>query len=586
MVDTLLNSANNLTSIRMEQARLLKERARGSAIIVEVFVFIFAVLFWALISPKFALAWFFSANIMIGVTVLYAKFMAKDGITQDNVTSYLRGHTVICAATGLVWGLTAIFALDFNNPLLFFVSGSMPMILTVGGMLPSSAYCRGYIALAMMALLPYGVYITLVAPDILRIMGLGTFTYFGLAMISSAQAELNTRDGIIAKTTQSLTEKLIQKNEDIQRAQEEKTRFLAATSHDLSQPLQAQGFFIQALREAKTKREQALLIDKIETSWKAQRQLLDGLVDITRLDSGAITPRATSVHLRSEMQKLADEFAAAIETKPLAFHTNFSDLCVNTDPVLLSRIIRNILSNALKFTPPKGQVSFEVTQKADQAQIIISDTGGGIPEAAHYDIFTEYFQIGNDSRDRSKGLGLGLSIVKRLVDILDIKLEFESHIGKGTRFILSLPLHSVANYKKTKKQPFTEKISNSPLIILVDDEVAIREAMAILLTNWGCQVISASTGAEAISLLSNTLETPALLIIDKRLSDGENGIELIQALREEVNETTPALLMTGDISGLDGLSSEMDIQLITKPVEPHHIKQVINEISNKNTHSA
>jgi len=581
MGEFVLDNATDLVTIRIEQARLLKERAIGSAIIVEIFILLFTGLIWGVSGSRTALIWLLSASCMALITVLYAKYKAPNGIAAETVDSYLLGHIIICGLTGAVWGGYAIYILDFGSPASFFIAGSMPTILTVGGMLPSSAYRPGYVALASLALLSFGFYLIITAPGSLRFFGVGTLTYFGLAMISSTQAELNTRDGIIARTRKNLTEKVIEQNEIIQRAHDDKTRFLAATSHDMSQPLHAQGYFIQALRRAITTQDQNDLLDKIEGSWRAQNKLLEGLVDITRLDSGVISPNIQPVNLKDEIENIMQEFEAIAKTNAITLQSNLETMTVNTDSALLSRVLKNILSNAVKFTPSGGKITLNLTRKNNAAKITISDTGIGIPQLEHQNIFKEYVQLNNDNRDREKGLGLGLSIVNRLTQLLAIELNFTSNVGKGTQFELSLPLDHKSEIASPDPTKRLEKINAAPLIILIDDEIAIREGMTTLMTGWGCQVITAASGDEAIALLSETNETPSLLIIDKRLAGKENGIEVIERLREEVNETIPAILITGDLKGFKGLTPDSDIQLMTKPVEPYHIKQAIKAVDKR-----
>ena len=578
MAISVFDIATDLNKIRIEQARLLKERARGSAFSLEMFVGLFALLIGLTVSPIHGALWFTAATTMVLVTLLYAKFMSPEGITEDTVEHYLTGHTIICAFTGLVWGGSAIYFMDFTSPVTFFVSGSMPMILTVGGMLPSSAYRRGYIALATCALIPFALYLVIAAPGEVRFYGVGALAYFALCMTSSAQAEINTRDGIIARTTKSLTEQLMRKNIEIQNAHDAKTQFLVATSHDFSQPLHAQGYFIQALRREISTSAQSDLLDKIEVSWKAQSELLQGLAKITRLESGAAKPNFISYDLKVGLDNIASEFQANANSKSIALLSEIEDICVYTDPLLLSRIIRNLLENALKFSPSGSEVNFRSFAESGHAIISITDNGPGIPQTEQAHVFDEYVQLGVDNSTAGKGSGLGLSIVKRLCNLLDIDLELTSQSNEGTQFILKLPLSQGSVKPNKDHTDIAAHFTNNPLVILVDDEDYIRSGMTVMLTGWGLQVISAADGTEAINLLSETQETPALLIIDKRLKQGEGGIDLIHTLREEVNEDTPAILMTGDLTGFRNITKDEDIQVLFKPTSPQDMKSAIWKI--------
>jgi len=524
-------------------------------------------------GPRFGLS-------MIAATYGYAKLRAPEGIGKHNVKSYLRGHIIVTCLTGLVWSGFAIYHSDWSSYASLFIAGTIVCSITIGGMMPSSAYRPAYVGLAICTLLPLAIHWILFAPTTARLIGLGFILYFFGGMYASAQAELDTRDGIIARTTKTLNEKLVKQNEIIQKTSDDKTRFLAATSHDLSQPLHAQGYFIQALRKMLSTHDQHNLLDKIESSWRAQGKLLEGLVDITRLDSHAIKPKPHALNLKTEIEVLTAEYETHAQEKNISLDAQLEEVIVFTDPVLLTRIIRNLLSNAVKFTPDNGNIDISTSETSNIANIIIRDNGIGMTPSEQATIFDEYVQLGNTNRDRSQGLGLGLSIVRRLTDLLDIDIKLTSKPGEGSCFKLSLPIHSADTLASPPQaQAQSSTIPTSPLIILVDDEKDIREGMSLLLTGLGCQIIATASGHDAMSLLNNTPTTPALLIIDKRLANEENGIEVIERLREEVNEITPAILITGDISGLDNIVPEDKIQVMNKPVEPNELIRVIRNIT-------
>ena len=247
MADRIFDITDDIQSIRLEQARALKQSAKISAATVEISVITYTILIAACVSIPTGVTWFALANFMVIVTLLYAKFRAPNGITERNYKDYLFGHIIICACTGMIWGGFAIHIFVFNNPLVFLVAYTLPITLTLGGMLPSSIYRPGYISLAIFALLPLGFYLIVTLIGASRIFGLGLIIFFGFGMLASARAELNTRDGIIARHVQALSKNLYEKNLEIERANEEKSQFLISTSHDFSQPLHAQGFYIDAL---------------------------------------------------------------------------------------------------------------------------------------------------------------------------------------------------------------------------------------------------------------------------------------------------------------------------------------------------
>lgn len=571
----------NTLETRVSQARLLKQRVIGSCIFVQSIILYVAAMLWFGGYREKAEIWLVITTFMVLVTYAYARLKSPQGIDETNVKSYLRGHVIVSCMTGAIWGAFAVYQLDWASEFTLFIACSIVATITIGGMLPGATYRPGFIALSTFMIIPLGVYVTISGHGPLRIVGVGLLIFYAFGLVSSARAQENTRVGISARRERELTTQIVSQNETIQKAHADKTRFLAATSHDLAQPLHAQGYFIQALRKALKSAEQIDLLDKIETSWRAQIQLLQGLGDITRLDTGAIIPKPHLVNPLADMQNLVAEFDQSIAAKSLRLNTDFAPIILHTDPVLLIRILRNILANAIKFTPENGQIDFIMKRNANHVEISIRDTGIGIPQNKHDAVFDEYVQLENHHRDREQGLGLGLSIVRRLTELLDIDMQFNSKPGKGTYIVLTLPNQATHSLSLMQTTTETSDFENAPLVILVDDEKAIRESMSTLLTNWGCKIMCASTGTEAIALLNETDDLPALLIVDKRLAHGENGITLIEKLREEVNETTPAILITGDLTGFDDLVSDPNIHLMTKPVEPQNIKAAIAKILNR-----
>ena len=565
-------------AIRVDQARMLKQRVIGSCIFVQAIVIYIAAMLWFGGSKIDTLIWIFPTTFMVLATYAYARLKSPAGINRENVGSYLKGHVIICSITGMLWGGFAIYHLDWAAQYSLFVSCTIVATITIGGMLPGATYRPGFIGLSTFMIVPFGLYVLATGHGPLRVVGFGLLILYAFGLMTSARAQQNTHIGISAKRERELSAKIAAQSKIIQRANDEKTRFLAATSHDLSQPLHAQGFFIQALRNILSTQAQNELLDKVEASWRSQESLLQGLVDITRLDSGVIIPKLTYVDIKAELTIMAGEFSELTKAKSIQFTNHFETATIYTDTALLARILRNILSNAVKFTPKNGHINFTSRLNGDRVEITIKDSGSGVALADQRRIFDEYVQLENTHLVQKKGLGLGLSIVQRLVALLNIDMEFQSTLDQGTKYVFTIPLHNQQAISPSNPRPLETNFHTSPLIILVDDEQTIRESMSTLMTSWGCQIICAASGKEAIDLLSKTAEIPVLLIVDKRLANGENGNDVIDKLREEVNETTPAILITGDLKGFGDAQPSADVQLMLKPVNPDQIKQVIADI--------
>ncbi len=569
----------DIVEARIEQAQMLKSRVIASCVFVLFLIANYSILMLATGANLVVALWVVVASIMVVVTFLYARNASRDGITRDNVHGYLRGHIFVSALTGIVWGGFAIYMVQLDSVLSLFIAVFLVCGITIGGMLPSSAYRPGYVALAVFALLPFSICILIVTEWPLKLLGLAILVYFLFGLITSARAEKDLHDSIFARKTREHTAKIEAENTIVRRVNEEKSRFLAATSHDLSQPLHAQGYFIQALKELVTDPSQINLLGKIEQTWRRQGDFLRGLIDINRLDSGAITPQTMLVDVEADMIALVDEFLPIAAVNKVALTSHLQSAQTNTDPVLLNRIIRNLLSNAVRYTQAGGMVDLRLAKTATDIQVVVKDNGPGIPPHEQDLIFKEYVQLSEQDHDSEHGVGLGLSIVRRLTDLLGFQLKLQSTVGEGTSFTLTMPRVNLRTDQPTvgngTGKDAMPPFDNMPLIVVVDDDINIRESMASLLTNWGCQIISASGPDEAVSLLNVTREMPWLFIIDRCLASGQDGRDLIETLRDEVNEEIPAILMSGEPHEPRSDTMPPNVTFLRKPAAPDIIHQHI-----------
>ena len=565
----------DLDSVRLGQARLLLKRTVNSCLIVEGVILYFTALIAVSGHAFYAALWFALTSAMVLTVFLYSRLF-RDGVTPDNQKRYLRGHVVISGITGLVWSGLAIGYLDPSSPLNLFIAVNIVASIALGGMLPSAEYRPSWISLASGMFLPFSIYWLVTVEGPLRLIGVGILILYGFGLLVSARSEMQTMETLAAERNRRLNEKLREQYSQIQQASAEKSRFLAATSHDMSQPLQAQSFFIRAMRELVTTPAQTDLLDKIEAAWRDQRNLLESLVESARLNSGAIIARPSVVALQPLLEGLQAEFSAEAQRKRLDMPPARTRSAVEADSLLVTRIVRNLLSNAVKFTPAGGEVRIDVTEADGLVWIAVSDTGPGIPESERSRVFEEFVQLDTATDSETKGLGLGLSIVRHLAQTAGARLELESEAGQGATIRIGLPRAEAEPAAATVDRT-AGPVAGAPLVVLVEDEAQVRDGLAMLLTHWGCRVIAAASGPEALSYLSWTQVTPTLIIADKRLADGENGIEVIGSLREEVLEDVPAVLLTGDIHEFDRVRGMPALTVIPKPANPSLLRDALDE---------
>ncbi|WP_284244932.1 ATP-binding response regulator [Thalassotalea insulae] len=405
----------------------------------------------------------------------------------------------------------------------------------------------------------------------LLLTGAGLYSLY-LTITAMRLSKVVTNAISIDVTNANLLLQVTEEKIKAEQANTEKSRFLAAASHDLRQPLNAIGLFIQALSQRVKDKQHRDILSPLERSFTSLKGLLDTLLDLSRLDSGDLELDWQQVPLDSVIQPLLDEFRVKATHKGLAIHYSSTPLVVQTDPMVLARLLRNLLDNAVKYTP-QGDINISVTHQVDQLRLAIQDTGIGIPQEELGKVFNEYHQIANKRRDSSKGIGLGLSIVKKLAHLLGTEVKVTSTPGKGSTFSLSLPVVNAV-------MPVDEvpRIQGRRLfgvrILLIDDDLNNLFALRLLLEEQQCHVICAQDDKQALDSLEQ--QRPDIILCDYRLMDDKTGIEVIAQLRQALAEPVKAIILTGDTdpSIVEQINAQQ-LPLLNKPVDLATLEQLI-----------
>ncbi len=372
-----------------------------------------------------------------------------------------------------------------------------------------------------------------------------------------------------------LTQQLREALRHAEAANRAKTRFLAAASHDLRQPIHALSLFSGSLQLRALDARTAAIAEQIDRTVQSLASQFDALLDVSRLDAGVIERTLAVVNLAPLFAELAAEFAPQAERKGLRLSVDSAaDAAVLTDALLFQRILRNLLSNAIKYTNT-GVVSLGAERVGAVVRVSVRDTGPGIPPLERERIFEEFYQLNNPERDRSQGLGLGLAIVRRLTALLELELRLESELGKGSAFMLELP---VATWNASAGVGDVAQAIGGvrPIeVLVVDDEEAIRAGMQTALEEMGFRVQLAASTEAALELARRC--PPAIVLADFRLRGEDSGLRAIQALRG-VWPQLPALLISGDTAP-DRLREAhvAGIPLLHKPVSASALRTSIVE---------
>ncbi|MBC8026386.1 MAG: PAS domain S-box protein [Steroidobacteraceae bacterium] len=393
-------------------------------------------------------------------------------------------------------------------------------------------------------------------------------------------------DRLVAAAIRDVTERklveqaLTEARRDAERANLAKSRFLATASHDLRQPLQTLGLLNGALRRMVTDPECYEVLTQQEEATDAMSRLLNALLDISKLESGAITLALTDFPLAPLFEVLRRDFAGLAASKGLRLAVDSPIAPVHSDPALVTQLLRNLLSNAVKYTP-RGLVALHCESFPGRLRIEVRDSGIGIATDQVPLIFDEFYQVGvspNSSRD---GYGLGLSIVQRIASLLELRIDVTSTPDQGSVFAFELPAATGesargADTAKAARQPTIEKGAHR--ILLVEDEPGVRNAMRMLFRMEGYRVIAAATAAEALDELADDPKFD-LVISDYHLEDGRRGTEVISAARARLGETLKAVLVTGDTSSaISELQADAHLRIISKPIHSESLLQLVRAL--------
>ena len=365
---------------------------------------------------------------------------------------------------------------------------------------------------------------------------------------------------------------IIAARQEAERANKANSAFLAAASHDLRQPVQALSLLNGALRRT-VKDERALeMIDYQQHSLTAMTNLLNSLLDISRLDAGAVSPELEEFPIRRLIDRLSDEFARQAQHQELEFSSSASDRFVCSDPNLLAEIIQNFMSNAIRYTD-KGSVTLRCIDGDGFCRIEVADTGIGIDADQLEEIFREFHQCKAPGASK-EGFGLGLAIVKRLADLLKVEIDVVSELSKGSCFSITMPTVDGEVTASDEEVPVTSSSepTSTGLVILIEDDVTVANAWGLLLEGEGFQVATAASAPEASALMRHLDEVPLLLISDFHLLDGSTGAQAVSAIREFYEVEIPAFIVSGDTSKVVKDARLLDnCTLMSKPIDTNRL---------------
>jgi len=373
---------------------------------------------------------------------------------------------------------------------------------------------------------------------------------------------------------------LLRAKSQAEEATASRTRFVAAASHDLRQPLNAAVLYLDTIDQGRLSDADAESLRGVKLALGTLNNLLGTLLDISRLDSGGLHPEPGYFRLQDLFERLAVEYRSIAETTGLELRVCATSAVVNSDTMLLETVLRNLLSNAIKYTD-RGRVLMGVRRHGDKIRIDVIDTGTGIP-AQHLDkIFEEFWRAPGASGGSKSSMGLGLSIVQRICHLLGSNIQVSSTPGQGSRFSLELPRVDGVSLERPAPSEASLPVTGFKrcMVAVVDDNPQGLRSMVRLLQSWDCQVVAATAVEEVLTTIIDRDITPRLILADYHLADRRTGIEAIQAINAELEQPAPAIMISSDnssslLESLDGLG----IPLLTKPVDPARLRAMMHHL--------
>ncbi len=526
-------------------------------------------------QTEHVLAW-----MVLGYTIAVPRYFVINKVKENLLEDESRRLLELCVGlalllSGIHWGLAGWLFLDTSNVEEF--------VLVTGAILGVIASSLSmYSTRPLLCCLFATAVFTIVALK-LAMLESWALAFLSLMILPAYAVQSRTIGKRIQKSiTQELrnAELLVEvraAKEAAEKASHDKSHFMAATSHDLRQPLHAQNLYLQVLRNKAKGTEFSEIAEKLHVSNQALIELFNALLEVSQLDAGTMEVRRSHFSLMEVAELTAQEFQGLARNKGLTLELRGKDHAVHSDPILLLRIMRNLVSNAVKFTLA-GSVTLAIEKKGAYVHVSIIDTGIGIPTKKQGDIFNEYVQLDNPSRNRDEGIGLGLALVSRMCKLLDHDLQLDSTPGEGSRFSISLPAGNIEHVVELDAEPAPAPISDLDIVV-IDDEHLVLHAMRALLSEWSCRTHTYTSMDAARCELVNNQFTPDLIISDYRLDNKANGVDAIHELRRVLGNPVPAMIISGDTDPalLEKIQSE-DFYLLHKPVDIAKLRKVIGTL--------
>ena len=539
-----------------------------------------ATMLQTLAAPRLLVPWVAAVAGVLSVGLMLAlRYRRHPPGLRDTAKWRLR-FLLLLTSAGLAWGAAGWLFVPAPWQAEVVVV-TLLSLMSVGILAHTGANLALFIAYVTAALLPSVLHRMLLGGMLnLTVAAATLLTMLGLIMFATRISIATRRSLRVGHENRRLARALAERTREAEQASLDKSRFIAAASHDLRQPVHALGLLLDVLQGQNLPCEASSTVVRMERVLDSLNALFDGLLDISKLDCGAIEPRRVDFALAPLLERMADTFMSEAHAKGLSLRCRVSAAYVNSDPFLLERMLSNLLANAIRYTTDGG-ILIGCRRRGEVARIEVWDSGIGIEAEQQAAIFHEFYQVANPQRGRGKGLGLGLAITRRLGALLQHRIELRSRPGRGSVFRLDLPIAPRPDMEENIATA-TDSLVDLPTIwagrsvLVVDDDAPARDALSRWLSGWGCRVTAYESAEVVHASLVTTFAAPDALITDWHLLGSENGLNVAQMVRNRSDPKLPAILITGQTrDDVQRLAQEHRVVLLYKPVRPAALRAAL-----------
>lgn len=545
-------------------------------------------LLWNELERSALLSWAGAIFVLTLIRIVIVRRDLRVPHASDQAARRAWIYTLFAGLSGCLWGSIGIFFFAPDSTIVTVFICILLAGMTGGSVASQSSFPPAYYAFALPTVLPFAIRCFMYGGPLFSVLALLSLFLLGVNLAYSRNVHRTVREAVSLRFENTqLIAQLRQEKERAESASRSKSQFLAAASHDLRQPTHALGLYIATLRAMCSTPvvsgvEVGNIAGKLQTALKGLVQLLDVLLDISKLDAGAVKVKREVFDLQDLLETIDQQFSAVAVEQKLRFIVRPAAVLVQTDRALLHSILANFVSNALRYTE-HGKILVGARRRGNFVEVQVLDTGIGIAAEQSQLIFSEFYQIGNAARRREHGLGLGLAIVKRTADLLKIRIGLRSVPGRGSVFSVWLPLapHVKAAANLTIPAPVASGIAKN--ILVIDDDASVLDSMRLLLSSWGHQVTAVSSLGAALQAVKTRQGGSGLafdlILSDFRLAENVSGVDVVQAVRQANGYAIPAVVITGDTS-VESIRSIVDanLRILHKPLAPEMLQEVLRDL--------